>query len=136
MGLSIHKPGQGYYTRMLSAAGFGALILAGAGWLYAALSAWQTPPFGWPKLYVQAGGAAVVILGFGALLFWLMNKPNIVDFMIATEAEMKKVHWPTKRQIFNNTMVVIIGTLILVFFLTLFDLGFSSFFKGINLLEG
>ena len=27
----------------------------------------------------------------GLVIFWLLNKPNIVDFMIATESEMRKV---------------------------------------------
>ena len=135
MGLSIYKPGQGYYTRMVSAAGFGALILAGAGWIYGELSTLQDP-FGVPTQYFQAGIAVAIILGFGIGLYWGMNKPNVVDFMIATEAEMKKVHWPTGRQIFNNTLVVVLGTLILAFFLTLFDLGFSAFFKSIHLLQG
>ena len=135
MGLSIYKPGQGYYTRMVSAAGFGALILAGAGWIYQELTT-LTDPFGISTQYFRSGVAVAVILGFGGALYWVLNKPNVVDFMIATEAEMKKVHWPTKRQIFNNTMVVIIGTLILAFLLTVFDLSFSTFFKSINLLEG
>ncbi len=34
MALSIYKPGQGYYTRMLSAVGVGVIVLSGVAWLW------------------------------------------------------------------------------------------------------
>ena len=41
MNLSIYKPGQGYYTRVLSAIGAGMLALAGAVWLSNEIRAFQ-----------------------------------------------------------------------------------------------
>ena len=125
----IYKPGQGYWTRVLSAAGFGLIVVSGAGWLYSKLSVTG-------DLYLQAGAAVGVIAVFGILGFLVMNRKNIVDFMIATEAEMKKVHWPTWPEIWRNTFVVIAGTLILAGLLMIFDFIFGWFFKSINLLEG
>ena len=96
MALPIYKPGQGYWTRVLSAIGAGTLVLAGAAWLWS---------FILPRyvdrenlIYIQSGVAVSVIVGFGLLIYFLLNKPNIVDFMIAVEAEMKKVNWPSQER--------------------------------------
>ncbi len=135
MGLAIYKPGQGYWTRVLSAVGFGALIFAGAGWIYTEASVVESPPFGLAKEYFQAGLAVAVLVVFGGLLYFVLNKPKFADFMIATEVEMKKVHWPTWPEIRRNTMVVIIGTLILAGLLMLFDFFFGIIATRIGLLE-
>jgi preprotein translocase subunit SecE len=41
------------------------------------------------------------------LMLWLVNKPNVADFMIASEGEMKKVNWSSKQEIIVSTTVVI-----------------------------
>jgi len=87
------------------------------------------------KLYIRAVTVAVVIIGFGLLVFWLLNKPRIVDFMIATESEMRKVNWPTRREVVGMTIVVISGTLIMALMLFTFDLFFSYFFQEIGILQ-
>ena len=63
MALAIYKPGQGYWTRMLSAVGMGILVLAGAYWLWLLFSA---DPWGlansvnFPVIYQQAIVAVLV----------------------------------------------------------------------------
>ncbi|MEM9883567.1 MAG: preprotein translocase subunit SecE [Planctomycetota bacterium] len=131
MPLPIHKPGQGYWTRTLSAIGAGMLVLAGAAWLYA-ISPGFLPEAN--EIYYRAGIAAAVILGFGLLIYWLLNKPNIVDFMIAVEAEMKKVNWPTKKEIVGSTWVVICGTFLIAALLFVIDIGFGFVFTQIGIL--
>jgi len=132
MALKIYKPGQGYYTRVLSAAGAGTLVLVGVGWLWSRI----IPGFSLDhEIYWQAGMAVALIIGFGLLLFYLLNKPNIVDFMIATESEMKKVNWPTRRDIIGSTIVVIGGTLLIAAFLFLINLFFGWFFLEIGILQ-
>jgi preprotein translocase SecE subunit len=130
MALTIYKSGQGYWTRMLSAVGAGVLVLGGVAWLWNALSRVQ----GDNRIYIQAGVAAAIILGFGILLFWILNKPSVVDFMIATEAEMRKVNWPSRREIIASTWVVILGTAFLAVILLLIDLFFTWFFMKIDVL--
>ena len=52
--------------------------------------------------------------------------------MIATEGEMKKVSWSSKKEIVGSTKVVIVTLLIMGAILFLVDLFFSYFFKLIN----
>ena len=86
-------------------------------------------------LYVQAGVAVAVILVAGILLWTIMNRPSAVDFMIATEAEMRKVNWPSRQEIRGSTIVVVCGTFILAVFLWTINLVFGWLFIGINILE-
>ncbi len=80
--------------------------------------------------------AVGVIAIFGIIVFFILNKPRIADFMIATEAEMKKVNWPSKKEIIGSTWVVICGTVFIAVLLWLINLGFAWLFTKINLLEG
>jgi len=131
MALSIYKSGQGYWTRMLSGIGAGAIVLAGVGWVWNQMSIMRDP------IYWQSGMAVAVIALFGALLYWLLLKsPRIVDFMIATENEMKKVNWPSRRDVAGSTVVVIGGTLLIALFLWVINLVFAQFFMYIKVLEG
>ncbi len=132
MALSIYKPGQGYYTRMLSAVGVGVMVLSGVGWL------WEKMPTIVRNtdhiLYYQAGMAVGVIAVFGIIVFLILNKPNVADFMIATEAEMNKVNWPSKKEIIGSTWVVICGTAFIALLLWGINIGFASLFRAVGLL--
>jgi preprotein translocase SecE subunit len=59
-------------------------------------------------IYGQAG-TAVIILGVVTVLgYWLFGtNQRVVEYLIATESEMKKVNWSTKREIMGSTWVVI-----------------------------
>ncbi len=133
MALPIYKSGQGYYTRMLSAIGAGMLVLAGAAWLYL-----KVVPryFGTSEslLYIQAGAATGVILLMAAVIYFALNRPRVVDFMIAVEAEMKKVNWPSKKEVIGSTWVVILGTLLIALLLFVINFLFGSFFIWIKIL--
>ncbi len=135
MALSIYKPGQGYYTRMLSAVGVGVIVLSGVAWLWEKMTTIDSIPRD-QELYYQGGMAVIVIAFFGAVVYFLLNKPRIADFMIATEAEMKKVNWPSKKEIIGSTWVVICGTAFIALLLWLINLGFAELFIRIGVLEG
>ncbi|MEM1212727.1 MAG: preprotein translocase subunit SecE [Planctomycetota bacterium] len=134
MALSIYKPGQGYWTRTMSVVGFGTLVLAGVGWLWQEFTAWFA---GFDQiLYLQGGMAVFVIAGFGLLFYKLFGtNQRIVDFCIATETEMKKVNWPSKKAIYGLTLVVIGGTLFIALLLFGIDFGFSLLFQKIGILK-
>jgi preprotein translocase subunit SecE len=135
MALSIYKPGQGYYTRMLTAVGVATIVLSGVAWLGEKMTSIDAIPDDQELLY-QAGMAVGVIAFFGILVYVLLNKPRIADFMIATEAEMKKVNWPSKKEIIGSTWVVICGTAFIAVLLFAINYGFTKFFVYIHLLEG
>ena len=87
-------------------------------------------------LYLQAGVAAAIFL-IGALMifYYVGRKPETVDFLIATDGEMRKVNWSTKREIYGSTMVVVTATFLIAGFLFAVDAGFSSFFRLIGVLH-
>jgi len=131
MGLSIYKSGQGYYTRVLTAVGVATLVIAGVAWLANEMEGITAIP----TIYAQAIMAVVVITFFALLTFYLLNKPNIADFMIATESEMKKVNWPTFREVVGSTVVVISGTLMIALLLFVVDIIFGFFFSQIGIIR-
>ncbi len=121
----IYKPGQGKNTRLVTGLSAGAIVLLGCYRLWQMLkvtdaNVWlvYTPPF-------------IVFCGLGLLIYWLMNKPSVADFMILAEGELKKVNWSTKHEIFVSTVVVIVVVVILAFILGVADLGYQLFFRWV-----
>jgi len=127
MAMEIYKRGQGKYTRTITFAA-GALI----GALVAQYVGAELTEAG---VYVQYGVPVAIAVGVAALMFWLVNRPRSADFMIATEGEMKKVSWSSKREIIGGTKVVITTTLILAVLLWAVDLAFAFFFRRIGVLQ-
>ncbi len=132
MALMIRKPGEGYWTRLLSAIGAGMLILSGAAWVWTELAVIGDER---TAAWAQSIAAVVVIVGLGGLAYWLMNKANVVEFFIATEAEMRKVNWPSRQEIIGSTWVVIFGTFFLVALLYIIDLVLIFLFSEIGILQ-
>ena len=52
-----------------------------------------------------------------------------VQFIKESKAELKKVVWPTKEDVFSSIKVVIISTVIIAVVLGALDLGFSELFR-------
>ena len=68
-----------------------------------------------------------VVLAFAGawLAFRLVNMPSFADFLIAVEAEMNKVSWPTRGELFRSSVVVIFC----IFFLAAVLFGFDLFWR-------
>lgn len=121
---AIYKPGQGFYTRTCSAIGLSLLALMGVAWLWKLFA--NTTIIAGQPIYGQALMAVVVLGILGLLGFWLLgSKPRSVDFLIATEGEMKKVNWSTRKEVMGSTALVIGFT----FFLAMLCFGFDFFFQ-------
>ncbi len=122
MVFDIYKRGQGKYTRLCSA--FGAALIVGLGCLqlYRKLQAWDLGL--WIETMVPAG----LFVALALLVFWLVNKPSIADFMVAAESEMKKVSWSSRKEITVSTGIVIVLVILLASFLGVTDLSFRMFF--------
>ena len=54
---------------------------------------------------------------------------KVVQFIKESKAELKKVVWPTKEDVFSSIKVVIISTVIIAVILGALDLGFSELFR-------
>lgn len=228
---AIHKPGQGYWVRALSAVFFGAIALAAAGWGWGQAGAYDLPvgsyqltivgvegqpqpgqsltllvesptregvfepigqavvqaadPLGqgyqlrlqrptltdpaadprdsarlragdaespslsagvlqgsvlaipvFPRVYLQAAVAGLIaLLGSIAIYWFIALSPRAVDFLIATQGEMNKVNWSTRREIFGSTWVVIVAAFLIAALLFVIDSGFAAFFQAIRVIE-
>jgi preprotein translocase SecE subunit len=72
---------------------------------------------------------------FALLIFWQTNKPRNVDFLIATDSEMKKVNWTTRGQLLGSTRVVVLFLFFIAIFLSVVDLAFYGLFHLIGVLQ-
>lgn len=225
MALAIYKPGQGYWTRTMTAVFAGVLVLAAAAWLYSQALLIPLPDRAWMASYstsadfsgvqqvellgepglgeravlgsatiesieagasggtmtlvdyqligeatraqvqaIRAQGAAAgqaveisggvrgvpvveriyvqgafvvltVLAGAIAIVYFVAIKKGSVDFLIATDGEMRKVNWSTRKDIINSTWVVIGASLLLGVYLFGFDTVFALFFRAIGVLD-
>jgi len=130
----IYKRGQGYWTRMMSAIAAGLLIFMGAVWLWDTIAGVRLGDL--QTVYVQAGAAVVFITVLAVLSYYLICvHTRFVDFLIATEGEMKKVNWSTRREIMGSTWVVISFTFIVASIIAFLDMGYSMIFQTLKVLE-
>jgi preprotein translocase SecE subunit len=64
----------------------------------------------------------LLLLALIAFAWRLVNVPVFADFLIATEAEMNKVSWTTRRRLIQDTIVVLVTVFLLTVFLFLVDI--------------
>ena len=130
----IYKSGQGYYTRIWSGVAYGVLVCWLAYFLYTKFELVGT---GSTTKYLQVGVAVATIVGLGLVGYWaLALNRRVCDFMIATEGEMKKVNWTSRKEIIGSTKVVIFVLLSLGILLFIVDMLFMLFFNWIGVLKG
>jgi len=125
----VYKPNQGRIVRQVTA-----LVI----WVIAALGCWRLYAF----LPGMVGGANVATTAVPAVLLaaglWfgyrVVNWPRFADFLIAVEAEMKKVTWPSKDELIRASIVVIFTIFFLAITLFLFDILWQFIFRlvGVN----
>jgi preprotein translocase subunit SecE len=128
--LEIYKRNQGKYTRVVTFVGAMTLGLIGAVVLSKGLTA-----YGWSATpYMRYGIPTVLVAGLAVLMFWLVNRPANADFLIATEGEMKKVSWSSKKEVIGSTKVVIVTTCIMSLVLFAVDLMFTLLFQRIGII--
>jgi preprotein translocase SecE subunit len=145
---TIYKKGQGYWTRMGTALAAVLIIGLTVWFFYQQLPIWLTPAFtpanATPDQNRAAAatarnatmGICTALLAGAALLAWrLMNRPTSVDFLIATDSEMKKVNWTSRQELIGSTKVVIIFMFLIAFILFAIDILFGYFFKLIRVLD-
>ena len=84
-------------------------------------------PAGTNKTFTLLPDAKITIpLLLMALTLWVayraVNLPTFAEFLIATEAEMNKVSWSNRKKLTQDTIVVLITTLLMALFLLVVDL--------------
>ncbi len=142
-----YKKDQGRLARMAAFWTLTALAFYGSSSLRAELSG-QFPVLGRPLfsalrevpvLGMQLSGAFLIalVLFVGALILiqrWL-ERPKNADLLIETESELRKVTWPTGKEVVNSSLVVIFSVLFLMAFLAGADI-FLARLAGVVLFGG
>jgi preprotein translocase SecE subunit len=59
----------------------------------------------------------VVFLGVTFLAYRWLESPKIADLLIETEHELRKVTWPTGKEVLNSSIVVVVCVALLMVFL-------------------
>ncbi|HEX4588523.1 MAG TPA: preprotein translocase subunit SecE [Gemmataceae bacterium] len=132
------KPAQGQRVRRATMLGIILLVAAGIYSLYShgTLNTvgkdWVVRlPFTADRfLFLLPDVRFTVPLIFAAVGLWLafrvVHLPVFADFLIATEAELNKVSWPTRRSVVQDTIVVLATVFLLTVFLFLVDIGWGA----------
>lgn len=129
-----YKQDQGKTTRVGTFVGAGAVIAWGAKFVYDRLAIYQGDEL-W-QLLVTTGIPILVLVILGALAWWIIfAHRGSGDFMIATEGEMKKVSWSSRREVLGSTKVVIAFTVLLAILLFVVDLVFQFGFRELGVLK-
>jgi len=128
----LYKPGQGAVVRWCSAIGLGLVAVAFAGFVLEQLRRFEFSE----NLLVRYLVPVVIVMASGVGIFHLFGRSRrVVDFMIATESEMRKVNWSTRREVLGATRVVIVTVLALGIVLFVVDVLFMFFFEWIGVLR-
>ena len=111
--VGIYKRSQGRITRQVT---FAALAVT------VALGLWRLSSLLTGKgLEYQFALPGVLLLAGLWGSYRLVNVPGFADFLIAVEAEMNKVSWPTRTELFRASMVVLILIFSLAIILAVYD---------------
>lgn len=122
----IYKPTQGRIVRQLTALAIWVIVGLGCWSLHGTLQA--------TGKFIDSNAIVVPIISFGLMFvgawfgFRAVNLPSFADFLIAVEAEMNKVTWPSKDELVRAAIVVIFTIFFLAISLFLFDIIWQQVF--------
>ena len=106
-------------------------------WVIAALGCWRLyqtlvgrfPESRWVEIAIPFLVLAVCLwIGYR-----LVNWPRFADFLIAVEAEMNKVSWPSKTELIRASIVVMFTIFFLAIILFAFDIVWQAIFRWIGI---
>lgn len=84
---------------------------------------------------IRYGIPLVLAAVIGWFAYRLVNMPQFADFLIAVEAEMKKIAWPSLQECFRAATVVIAMMFMLAIVLFLYDQLWIRLFEAIGVLR-
>lgn len=124
----LYKWSQGRLARRLTGVAVAAIAILGAWSLQSTflVDSSNAVKYGIPG----AIGLAGMWLGFR-----LINHSKFAEFLISTESEVEKVHWPDRAHVHRATVVVIVTMLLMGGFLFVCDMVWQFVFTRIGFLE-
>lgn len=123
----LYKPLQGRLARLYTAIGLGLVVGLGVWRLYDTLAVYE------PSIRFGVPTAIGVVAGW--LIFRSLHYPPFVEFLIATEAEMNKVSWTSREELYRATMVVLTTVFVMAVFLFGVDWIWSNLLQLIGVLK-
>jgi preprotein translocase subunit SecE len=121
----IYKRTQGKLARQLTFLAIAVLVLAGCWQLFERGGLHGSAKFAVP--------AAVVLVGLW-VGYRVVNIPQFADFLIAVEAEMNKVSWPSQDELIRASVVVIVLMAVLTVVLFAYDLVWQALLVAIGVI--
>lgn len=120
---SQYKRSQGKIARQLTLA---AIVVAFA------VAAWNlVDTQDGTTVWMQYGMPFAVFAAGVWLGFRIVNIPRFADFLISVEAEMNKVQWPSRSELWRASVVVIVVIFFLAGALFAFDIALDAFFREV-----
>lgn len=124
-----YKPMQGKAVRQVT---FAAMAVALALSCYRLSEMLLTTAWSWLRYPLPV---ALLLVGVW-ICYRVVNIPKFADFLIAVQAEMNKVSWPSKQELIRSSMVVIFVIFLLAGILFGFDIFWMWFFRWLGVLKG
>lgn len=120
--VGLYKPTQGRITRQ---------VTCGVLWAAFAIAAYRA----YTMLYNHETWQYIVPVVLIVVGFWasyrLVNYAQFADFLIAVEAEMNKVSWPSRTELVRSSLVVIFVIFALAIVLFGYDLLWKFLFRDV-----
>jgi preprotein translocase subunit SecE len=144
--IGVYKRSQGRITRQVTFATL-AIAFALAAWrvyvFRATAGPWFQKALSWVGVSItnQLGsgfvyGLSVAVLMIGLWISYrVVNIPRFADFLIAVEAEINKVSWPSRPELVRSAIVVILVIFVLSTILFGFDLVWGWLFEWLGILK-
>jgi preprotein translocase subunit SecE len=135
----VYKKSQGRITRQITFAALAITVLLGLWRLSAMLHA--TYPYGAylfyklpvPPWYVYGAMPGVLLVAGLWISYRAVNLHGFADFLISVEAEMNKVSWPSRGELFRASLVVLLTIIFLGFILAAMDLVWIALFRVLGI---
>jgi len=124
-GTGIYKRTQGKLARQLTFLAIAVLVVAGCWQLYERAGMHGTARYAVPAVLAMVG------LWVG---YRVVNIPQFADFLIAVEAEMNKVSWPSQDELVRASIVVIGLMAVLTVVLFAYDLVWQAMLAAIGVI--
>jgi preprotein translocase subunit SecE len=121
----IYKRTQGKLARQLTFLAIAVLVLAGCWQLF------ERGALHGSARYAVPTAIALVGLWIG---YRVVNIPQFADFLIAVEAEMNKVSWPSQDELIRASIVVIVLMAVLTVVLFAYDLVWQALLVAIGVI--
>jgi preprotein translocase subunit SecE len=118
--VGLYKRSQGRITRQVTCGALGLAVALGLYRLYTMLVQYNP--------WLHFGVPFVLLLVLGWVAYRVVNVPAFADFLIAVEAEMNKVSWPTRHELWRASLVVLFTIFSLAVVLFFFDAVWQKLF--------